>query len=405
MNKIKHWLVVLVSCLMAASSIGICINAVGVFYTPVSDSLGIMRGTFAMHATLSMILTAIMALFITKLQHKIHFKWLLLVGALLAGGSTYLMAYSTNIIHFYILGALKGVGAGLYSGVTLTMIINYWFVKHHGLATSIVLSFSGLAGAIGSPLFAWCIQQFSWQKAYMIMGIIIILLCVPALVLPFQMDPRKEGLQPYGYIKEDKKEVSSISKTKIKFNFLSISFICFATFSILHTAITGVTQHLPGFAETLGHNTTIGATMLSAGMIGNILSKLMIGFISDRLGPIKASIIMIIINMISIIMLLTLSTSFMLILGSLLFGSAYSVAAVGFPLLTREFFGQENFQKVYPVISFATGFGGAFALSLVGYIYDFTGSYNVAFMIAFIIHLINIVLISMILWKKRKLLR
>ena len=41
----------------------------------------------------------------------------------------------------------------------------------------------------------------------------------------------------------------------------------------------------------------------------------------------------------------------------------------------RHFFGVENYSTVYPIISFATSFGSAFALALVGYIYDFTGSY------------------------------
>ena len=46
-NNIKPWLVLVVCCGLAASSIGISINSSGVFYTPVSEDLGIMRGTFS----------------------------------------------------------------------------------------------------------------------------------------------------------------------------------------------------------------------------------------------------------------------------------------------------------------------------------------------------------------------
>ena len=35
----KHWLVLIVCCGLAASSIGVSINSSGVFYTPVSTSL------------------------------------------------------------------------------------------------------------------------------------------------------------------------------------------------------------------------------------------------------------------------------------------------------------------------------------------------------------------------------
>ena len=48
----KHWLIVLLMCCLAASSIGLCTNAIGVFYVPVSKSLHVLKGTFALHATL-----------------------------------------------------------------------------------------------------------------------------------------------------------------------------------------------------------------------------------------------------------------------------------------------------------------------------------------------------------------
>jgi len=51
----KHWKVLLVLCGLSASSVGICINSVGVFYAPVSESLEVLRGTFAVHATISSI--------------------------------------------------------------------------------------------------------------------------------------------------------------------------------------------------------------------------------------------------------------------------------------------------------------------------------------------------------------
>ena len=47
-RSIKHLIVLIVCCGLAASSIGVCVNSAGVFYTPVSESLGIMRGTFSM---------------------------------------------------------------------------------------------------------------------------------------------------------------------------------------------------------------------------------------------------------------------------------------------------------------------------------------------------------------------
>lgn len=133
--------------------------------------------------------------------------------------------------------------------------------------------------------------------------------------------------------------------------------------------------------------------MLSAGMVGNIASKLVIGFLSDRFGAFKANVIMIAVNVVSIFILLSgLSAGFMLA-GAFLFGSVFSVAGVGLALLTRELFGTENYGRVFPIISFATMMGGAFSLSAVGYIFDFTGTYTAAFFISLALHAIDLVLL------------
>lgn len=72
---------------------------------------------------------------------------------------------------------------------------------------------------------------------------------------------------------------------------------------ILHTSITGISQHLSGIAVSIHFSATIGATFMSFIMIGNISTKLLIGFLSDLLSPIKAVIMMILTNCLSLVLL------------------------------------------------------------------------------------------------------
>lgn len=150
----KHWMIVFFMCCLAASSIGLCTNAIGVFYTPVAKSLKVLKGTFAMHATLSTLATALTSLKISKVIKKYFYKEVLLIGVILSSGATWLMSYNTSVYLFYILGILRGIGVGIYGMVPITVVITNWFDKKHGLATSLALSFSGLSGAIFSPLLS-----------------------------------------------------------------------------------------------------------------------------------------------------------------------------------------------------------------------------------------------------------
>ena len=387
----KHWMIVLLMCCLAASSIGLCTNAIGVFYTPVAKSLKVLKGTFAMHATLSTLATALTSLKMSKVIKKYSYKKVLLIGVILSSGATWLMSYSTSVYLFYILGILRGIGVGIYGMVPITVVITNWFDKKHGLATSLALSFSGLSGAIFSPLLSSWITRYGWQMTYRFMAICILVLVLPALIVPWNIDPRKEHLLPYGY--QNRRETAKVQNNKIKL--LTISFLCMCLFTLLHTSITGISQHLSGIAVSIHLSAAIGATFMSFTMIGNISTKLL----SDLLSPIKAVIMMILTNCISLVLLflgVIHQETLLLSIGSFMFGSIYSVGAVGIPMLTRYFFGNENYARTYSVIGFLTNVGSASSLTLIGYLYDFTQNYQIVFIIALCFHLINLILLVVI---------
>ena len=393
----KHWLVLIVCCGLVASSIGVSINSSCVFYTPVSTSLGIMRGTFSMHMTIFSLTTAIGALFIPRIMNKVSYKLLLTISVVIAVVATGLMAVTKSIPGFYLLGAIRGLSTGMFSIVPLTIIINNWFEKSHGLATSIVFGFSGLAGSICSPILSSFIENFGWQTGYLIKAAIILGLCLPAVLYPFHLDPQKDGCLPYGYVEQPQDMVTQVSNS---FSFTTVAFISFFVFGLLCSCITSVTQHLPGYGQSLGYSAALGAMLLSSGMVGNIISKLIIGVLSDHLGAIKATVTMIIANTVGIILLMWGSTAWLLIIGAFLFGSCYSIGAVALPLLTKYFFGIDNYARVFPKISFASNLGAAISLSMVGYIYDFFGSYLYAFIIA--LAMIAVCVITLTLTAKTK---
>lgn len=390
----KHWLVLGISCMMFASAIGLSMNVIGVFYTPVAQDLNIYRGTFAMHATLSSISLAVISLFFAPLIYRFGWKKTLTTGVVLASLSTIAMAFTNQIWVFYILGTIRGLGAGLYAMVPLSLIINNWFEKKRGLAMSISFSFSGIAGAVFSPIFTTLISSFGWENAFIIMGLLMFALALPAILFPYSLDPKDDGLLPYGHDDSEDKDERLIKKANwTNFSYTNIAFILIFVIAFTHTSIAGISQHLPGFAESNLLSEQVGGVLLSAVMIGNIVFKLMFGSLSDYLGVIKSSVLTLIINAASIVMLLTLNNIYLLIFGAFLFGTVFTIPSVALPLLTTEFFGKELYVRIYPILSFSAGIGAALSMTLVGYAYDFTGSYALAFTIALVFHAVNIPLL------------
>lgn len=391
-----HWLVMFTLCLVGISAVGLPVMTNGVFIQPIADSLGVYRGSVSMHNTLTLLMKAIMSLYASVLIRKYSLKKVLLAGALLAGVSNYLLGWTDQIWIFNILGTLRGIGTGMLAWVPLTLVINEWFHEKHGLVTSIVLSSSSITGAVFSPIFAKLVSSLGWAQSYRIMGILIIVFALPAILLPFTLDPRDSGYLPYGLketpVKSEKEAREVISRPKNS-TVSTPLFILLFTFTLLQTMLIGVVQHFPGFADTLGHPENIGATMLSVAMISSIGFKLGLGLISDKMGPVKSSVsILALIGLASVLLTLTGLVP-ILYVAAFLFGAIYSIPSVSVTLLTKEFFGRYHFTRLYPILAFSTSLGGAISLSLIGFIYDFTGSYIPAFVGALVINIVNIMIL------------
>ena len=397
-KSLKHWIVLICCCGIAASSIGACINTVGVFYTPVAESLNVLRGSVALQATFMTIAIALVSLLAPRLMHRVNFKVLLLIGALFAGGSTILMSMISSMVLFYILAIIKGIGSAIYNSLMITTILNNWFKEKIGIATSICLSFSGVAGAVLSPVLTSVINASGWRMGYVVLGIITFALVVPAIVYPFHLNPVDDNLLPYGAT-EEKKKVSGFMPES-NFKATEFAFIAFMIMAILYTSITSLSAHLPGYATSIGISSSVGALMLSCTMVGNIGTKLLIGILADKLGAIKSVIVMTITTALAILMIMFIHADFALLAASVIFGSIYSIGAVGLSLLTKQFFGANNYTKAYSIVCFGTNMGAAFSATAIGYVYDFFGSYNYAFMIMLAFLVLNLVILAFVAKKK-----
>ena len=404
-SRLRYLLVLISCCLMAAGSVGVFTNSVGVFYTKVSADLHVGLGSFAFHATLCSLVTGFLSPLTAKILKRFPFRFLIITGSLLAAGATALMSLANSVWSFYILGAIRGVGLTTFALMAVTTLINNWFKEKHGLATGIALSFSGLAGAIFSPLFSAMISGIGWRSAFLWMGLIGFVLTIPGMLF-LEFRPEQAGLLPYGDDTSDRVvDLAETAKTPVSAIYLP-ALVVLAAMTLLHTFITGFAQHFPGMSEWMGYKPVVGAAMVSAAMIGNIVSKLLIGTLSDRIGPFKASMCMILINAGALTLLLLLKGSAPILMYAIAFfyGTVYAVGAVGIPLLTRKLFGAANYVSAYSVMTLFTSVGSASALTIIGVIYDITGGYIGAVIVGICIDSINLLILLILARMTRKAL-
>lgn len=375
----KHWLVLLIACGFAGSSLGINVNIMGVFHQPVADDLNILVGTFAVQTTLGALFLSVSGLFINRILDYMSFKTMSIIGVILSSLSIAAMSFVSNPLMFNILGILRGTGAGLIGVVSFTMLINNWFEEKNGLALSITASFAGIVGVVLSPLLTSLIQAYGWRPTFLITAGLFALFNLPIILIPVELNPRDENLLPYGFKESSASNGShdyEVKQTKVPYK--SIPFLALLFVSLFFPFAMGLSQNLPGIALMNGLSLEVGAYLLSACMLANILFKLILGPVSSKIGPSNAVFVASGILLAGLFMIMYGESVWTLMAGSFLYGVNYFIPAIALALLSTDFFGKHLSNKVYPIFAFLAGVSGAFAVSVIGFIYDFTASYSAA---------------------------
>ena len=359
-KKTSNVMLIVSLCGLLAASVGVCMNSMGIFYTPVSNSLQVKQGTFALYTTISTFSVGMFQVVVPQRIRTDLFKKILIGGILLASVSVFGMSLAGNVYMFYVLAVLMGLGTSCFQTVVITSILNKSITENLGSVTGLVLSFSGVAGAICSPILSSLITSVGWRNTYRVMALLIILCSLPAVFTPLHFEPAP---------KKEKSKDSPKEKISSRLVFI-LCLMCGMNI------VAAMPQHFVGYSSTRGFGSNVGSLMLSASMVGNICFKMLTGWLSDRVGIVKSAVCMLALNVIGNVLLLIGGNSFMMIAGSFLYGAIYSICAVTAVLLVKALFGIKQYTAMYSTLTFIATVVYAIALSIIGYVYDFTGGYT-----------------------------
>ena len=171
---------------------------------------------------------------------------------------------------------------------------------------------------------------------------------------------------------------------------MSFVAICSAVLSPVVASI------VPTLAIEAGFDTVTSGFAMTAYMIGTAIAAVVFGTISDKLGPLKATMVACACGFIALLGLIFFRTNLYMFFGSLFFyGCLSATLGVIGPLVLGTLFGQKEFGSIYGIVMMATGIGSMILIPAYGFIYDATGSFTPALIMIFCF--IVVCLISMIM--------
>jgi MFS family permease len=380
---------------------GICYGAMftyGVFFKEFQTEFGWSRTMISGASSLAFLIGGAFGIPAGRLNDKIGPKALSVVVSILFGLGYLLLSRLQTPWQLYLLYGLPvALGFGAFDVITLSTV-SRWFVRSRGMMSGLVKVGTG-SGQTLMPLFAVAlIAAYGWRSAYIILGVVIIVLLVAAAQV-MRHNPREIGLlpdnDPYepstlgSGSRDPGMPLKEIFRTK---QFWAINLAEFCSFFCLLTIVVHIVPHATDLG--LAPGTAAGVISAIGGM--SIVGRFVLGSAYDRIGGKRSLMICFIILFCSFIWLQVAGSAWMLFLFAVVYGFAHGGLFTVVSPTVAELFGTGSHGVLFGIVLFSGNFAGAISPILAGRIFDVMGSYRIIFLMLIVVAATGFVLVSLL---------
>lgn len=410
------WWIVGAAAILNIFAGGTFIYGFTIFFNPIRNTFGWSAAVTSVAFTLQRFESGVFEALAGFLVDKMGPRKLMLGGWSVVGLGFWLMSRINSLWEFYGSFLLIATGMSFAVFIVIFATIANWFDKKRSRAITLVVAGFGISGML-VPLVALAVGNFGWRETLIIMAITAWLIGIP-LSLLMRHKPTQYGYLPDGETPETASEAKTVTnlrsagdtvnreqgsstsdytvKAALKtraFWLLSIAFL----FQFI--AVSAVMVHIVPYLESVEIPTTIAATTVTGITICSLIGRLGFGLIGDFANKRYLITTGLVLQTIGIFILTFVHMDSIWLIVPFLLTYAPGFGAT-IPLrfaLQADYFGTENLGAIMGAMALVGMVGGLASPIVAGWIFDFTGSYNLAWQL---FALISIPAIPMMLLAK-----
>jgi len=362
--------------------------AVIVIMPAVQAEFSIARADASLPYTLTMVGFALGNLYIGRMSDMLGVTKALIGAALTIATGFVFAAMSSSILALSILQFVVGFGAAASFG-PLIADISHWFYRRRGIAVAIAASGNYLSGAIWPVLLSGILSDYGWRAVYVVLAFLTLLLVVPLSLLLKRRVPEATSAHAETLSQSNGRSVS-FSPRKLQLLLALAGVGCCVAMSMPQV-------HIVSLSVDLGYGSTVGARMLSLMLLGGVVSRLISGLVADKIGGIMTLLIGSTLQCIALFLYLPFDGMASLYLVSMVFGLSQGGIVPSYAIIVREYLPAKEAGARIGFVIMATIIGMALGGWMSGWIYDLTGSYQMAFLNGIGWNFLNIGIVLLIL--------
>jgi len=381
-----------------------------VFFAELVDRFHWGRAEAAGVQSLTLFVYMATAPIIGTLVDRVGPRKVVVAGAFLTGVGLLLCTQIQSLLQFYLFfGLIVGVGSSGLSIAPFTVVLTHWFERKRGTANGLAGVGMGVGIFLFLPLIQYLISLYGWRVAFLVFGLLSFLIPLPLNAIFLRRTPKEMGCLPDGdlyvdpsgsdhKIRTDRdlrvpipKQDPSLSDVIRTVRFWLLLIFPSLTSLGVYVILVHHTKHLIdlGVEKLWAASLFAGMGALSAAF------RFFWGWFSDRRGR-EITFTLGGICFSSGILFLILFQYYplppVLYLFVIFFGMGWGATAPMYMSIAADLYKGKNFGLIYGVLEAAIGVGAAIGSWIAGYIFDKTGTYLWAFILAILLNIISIIL-------------
>jgi MFS family permease len=358
---------------------------------PVQAEFSATRGDASLPYTLTMLGFGIGGILMGRLADRFGVVVPVMLGAVGLGSGFVLAGTSSSLFQFSLAhGLLIGFLGCSTTFAPLVADTSLWFTRRRGIAVAICASGNYLAGAVWPPILQYAFDTVGWRTTYVGLGFFC---AASMLVLALALRRRPPALE----MSTQAAQARSFSDRPLGLSPNALMILLVIAGVACCVAMSMPQVHIVAYCGDLGYGAVRGAEMLSLMLGFGIVSRLVSGWICDRIGGLRTLLLGSALQGIALVLFLPFDGLASLYVVSAMFGLFQGGIVPSYAIIVREYFPPREAGVRTGIVLMATLFGMALGGWVSGVIFDVTGSYRAAFMNGIAWNLLNLTIATWLL--------
>ena len=362
-------------------------QGVGTFFVALERTFGWNRTTLSGAFALSRAEGALLGPLEGFLVDKLGTRRMVIVGYLIMGLGFIFYSQIQSVWHFYVAYIAISLGSGVGGWIAFVTLINNWFSRRRALAMSIAVSGIQLGGFL-VPLMAWGIESHGFRMTALGIGIVLIVVAVPASRFVRNL-PEDVGSLPDGApirrtigasgssTQSDSGDVPDMTPRQA---LKTVSFWVIAV-----ARLTSVVSIVSLSVHLVPKLTDSGISLITANFVVTLytfvafLTGFLAGYLADRSSKVIVLFVCMLLQALAMGILTFTDTLPMAVVFAVLWGAGFGGRV---PLLTAivgDYFGRRHFGSILGMNMVPSNIAMIFAPLFAGFMFDLRQSYVIPF--------------------------